>query len=224
MILFNYMPYRITPFVSDCFYHVYNRGVEKRQIFLLERDYQRFLQTIYYYQFSRPKPRFSNRERFKNKDFNQNPKIIDIACYCLMPNHFHLMVKQLKDGGVQEFLSKAINSYTKYFNTKHRRIGALFQGQFKAVSVDTDEQLIHLSRYIHLNPYSTGITKEWRNFPYSSIQEFIGNVTLPICNTRHILDFFSQTNSYKSFVADHASYALELGRIKHQLIDIDDED
>ncbi|MCL5020018.1 MAG: transposase [Patescibacteria group bacterium] len=217
------MPYRATPFVNDCFYHVYNRGVEKRQIFLIERDYQRFLQTLYYYQFIGPKPRYSTRLRFKNKEFDKNPKIVEIVCYCLMPNHFHLLLKQLKAGGIQEFLSKTINSYTKYFNTKHRRIGHLFQGQFKAVSVETDEQLLHLSRYIHLNPYVAGITKEWKDFSYSSIQEFIGNAVFPICETRYILDFFGKLNNYESFVTDYQSYALELGRIKHQLIDIDED-
>lgn len=216
------VPYRVTPFVNDSFYHVYNRGVEKRQVFLIERDYQRFLQTLYYYQFNGPKPRFSNRLRFKDKNFNKNQKIVEIVCYCLMPNHFHLLLKQLKNGGIQEFLSKAINSYTKYFNTKHRRIGPLFQGQFKAVGVETDEQLLHLSRYIHLNPYVAEITENWKNFPYSSIQEFIGNSVYPICVTRHVLDFFSKLNNYESFVTDYQSYALELGRIKHQLIDIDE--
>lgn len=216
------VPYRVTPFVNDSFYHVYNRGVEKRQTFLIERDYQRFLQTLYYYQFSGPKPRFSNRLRFKNKDFDRNPKIVEIVCYCLMPNHFHLLLRQNKDHGIQEFISKLVNSYTKYFNTKHKRIGALFQGQFKAVPIETDEQLIHLSRYIHLNPFVAEITSDWKNFSYSSIQEFIGTTANPFCETRYILDFFSKSNSYGSFISDHQSYALELGKIQHQLIDIEE--
>lgn len=215
------MPYRTTPFVNDSFYHVYNRGVEKRQIFMEDKDYQRFLQTIYYYQFNGPKPRFSTHKRFKIKDFDKNPKIVEIVCYCLMPNHFHLLLKQLKDNGIQEFLSKVTNSYTKYFNTKYKRVGPLLQGQFKAVSIETDEQLVHLSRYIHLNPFVAEITKDWKDFPYSSIHEFTGNSNLPICVTKYILDFFTSLTKYKSFITDHQAYALQLSKIQHLLIDKD---
>src|SRR3989344_7863223 len=167
------MPYRITPFETAGFYHIYNRGVEKRQIFLTERDYERFLQTLYYYQFSGPKPKFSNKYRFKNKEFDKNPKIVDLLAFCLMPNHFHLLIKQLGDGGTQEFLSKIANSYTKYFNTKHKRVGPLFQGQFKAVLIESDEQLIHVSRYIHLNPFVSELVSDLTIFPYSSYKYFL---------------------------------------------------
>lgn len=215
------MPYRITPLVNDSFYHIYNRGVEKRKIFMEDKDYQRFLQTIYYYQFSGPKPRFSTHKRFKIKDFDKSPKIVEIVCYCLMPNHFHLLLKQLKNNGIQEFLSKITNSYTKYFNTKNKRVGSLMQGQFKAVSVETDEQLVHLSRYIHLNPFVAEITKDWENFPYSSIREFTRNAIFSICVTDTILNFFTSLAKYKSFIADHQAYALELSKIQHLLIDED---
>lgn len=215
------MPYRITPFVNDNFYHIYNRGVEKRQVFMIDRDYERFIQTLYYYQFSGPKPRFSTRGRFRSNTFNKNPKIVEIICYCLMPNHFHLLLKQLGDNGIQEFLSKVINSYTKYFNTKHKRVGPLFQGQFKAVAIESDEQLLHLSRYIHLNPFVAEITKDWQNYPYSSITEFISNET-SMCSINEILAFFKNPEKYKSFVSDQEDYGLQLARIQHLLIDIDD--
>lgn len=215
------MPYRTTPFINEGFYHIYNRGVEKRQIFMEDSDYQRFLRIIYYYQFSGPKPRFSTHKRFKNKDFSSNPKIVEIICYCLMSNHFHLLLKQLKDNGIQEFLSKITNSYTKYFNTKYKRVGPLVQGQFKAVPVETNEQLAHLSRYIHLNPFVAGITKDWGQFQYSSISEFIGNAMFPICVSEYITSLFPNQAKYKSFITDHQSYALELSKIQHLLIDED---
>lgn len=186
---------------------------------MLDRDYQRFLQTLYYYQFDGPKPRFSTHNRFKIKDFSHNPKIVEIICYCLLPNHFHLLLRQLKAGGIQEFLSKVLNSYTKYFNTKTNRIGPLFQGQFKAVLVENDEQLLHLSRYIHLNPFVSELTKEWENFPYSSFPEFINLSSNSVCTTGHILNFFKGSQAYKDFVKDHASYAQELEKIKHLLIE-----
>lgn len=213
------MPCRFTPLVNESFYHIYNRGVEKRQIFMEDADYQRFLQTLNYYQFQGPKPRFSTHHRFKIKDFSKNPKIVEIICYCLMPNHFHLLLKQLKDNGIQEFLAKIANSYVKYFNTKYHRVGPLLQGQYKAIFVETDEQLVHLSRYIHLNPYVAEITKDWPSFPYSSAPEFLGVATFPICVTNHILNLFPNQAKYQSFIADYESYALELNQIKHLLID-----
>jgi len=215
------MPYRLTPFINDNFYHVFNRGVEKRKIFLNDGDYQRFLQTLYYYQFKGPKPRFSTHKRFRSQDFDKNPKIIEIACYCLMPNHFHLLIKQIKDGGVQEFANKISNSYTKYFNTKYKRIGPLFQGAFKAVPVETDEQLIHLSRYIHLNPYVSDLVENLESFLYSSYNDFIKGTENKLCNSTLILGFFKDVKDYKKFVKDQQSYALELERIKHLLIEED---
>src|SRR3989344_5381763 len=166
------MPYRNLTFENTAFYHVFNRGVNKQNIFDTKRDYERFLQTLVYYQYSGPKPKFSNQKRYKAKDFKNNSKITNLICYCLMPNHFHLLIQQANNNGVKEFMSKLANSYTKYFNTKHDRIGPLFQGEFKAVLIETDQQLVHLSRYIHLNPYVSEITKDLNIYPYSSFLEF----------------------------------------------------
>ncbi len=213
------MPYRVTPFVNDGYYHLFNRGVEKRVIFSNERDYQRFLETLYYYQFSGPKPQFSTRDRFKTNDFRNNPKIIEIICYCLMPNHFHLLIKQLKDRGIQEFMQKVINSYTKYYNTKHTRVGHLFQGAFKAVSVEHEEQLLHVSRYIHLNPYAGGLTNHLEEYPYSSYPHYIGLSQDKLCESEIVLNLFKRPGEYKEFVAVRGDYARELEQIKHCLLD-----
>lgn len=178
------MPYRFTPFVDQGFYHIYNRGVEKREIFSNEKDYQRFLAVLYYYQFGDPKPPFSQKRRllYQGLDFSKNPKPLEIICYCLMPNHFHLLIRQLRDGGIQKFMQKILNSYTKYFNTKHIRVGPLLQGAFKAVPIETDAQLVHVSRYIHLNPFVSNLSKELKTFPYSSYPSFIGLTNNPLCN------------------------------------------
>lgn len=213
------MPYRLIPFINEHYYHVFNRGVEKRKIFLDESDYKRFLQTLYYYQFSGPKPRFSTHKRFRLQDFNKNPKIVELTSYCLMPNHFHLLIKQIKNNGVQEIVRKVINSYTKYFNTRYKRVGHLFQGTFKAVPVETDEQLIHLSRYIHLNPYVDGLVKDVESFPYSSYFDLVREKENDFSNPRFILNFFKSIKDYQKFIEDHQSYALELEKIKHLLIE-----
>ena len=209
------MPYRVVPFVNDCYYHVYNRGTEKRQTFLSDRDYRRFLQTLYYYQFKGPKPRFSTHKKLKILNLEALPKIVEIISYCLMPNHFHLLLRQLSNGGISEFTSKVTNSYTKYFNTKQNRVGPLFQGQFKAVLVETDEHLAHLSRYIHLNPYVSDLTEDWQHYPYSSYIDFENSNPSNLVKPEIILKMFKGIQEYKKFVQDHADYAHELERIKH---------
>lgn len=215
------MPYRITPFVNQSYYHIFNRGINRQPIFSNDRDYQRFLATLNYYQFSGPKSRFSTHQRFRLKDFSNNPKIIEIIAFCLMPNHFHLLLRQLKDNGIVEFISKVLNSYTKYYNAKHRRSGSLLEGEFKAVLIETDEQLIHVSRYIHLNPYVSDLTHDLESFPYSSYQYYLGldNGNSLIPSTQPILEFFNNPKDYQKFIKDHQDYAKELEKIKHLLID-----
>ncbi|MDO8639062.1 MAG: transposase [Candidatus Daviesbacteria bacterium] len=213
------MPYRITPLVEGSVYHIYNRGVEKRIIFLDERDYQRFLQTLYYYQFMGPKPAFSARDKFQVKDFSNNPKIIEIISYCLMPNHFHLLIKQLNNNGISEFIGKVTNSYTKYFNTKHKRVGPLLQGVFKTVLVENDFQFLHLSRYIHLNPYVDKLVEDLESYKYSSYPQFIGLTLNRLSVPELILNQFNDGDDYKEFVVGHADYARELAHIKHLLIE-----
>lgn len=133
-----------------------------------------------------------------------------------MPNHFHFLLKQIAEDGISNFLSKFTNSYTRYFNTKHQRVGPLFQGAFKAVHIETDEQLIHLSRYIHLNPVSSIVIpkKDLLTYPWSSLPAYIHSNTR-IVNTVPVLNHFSSVEDYKLFQLDHISYAKELEKIKH---------
>ncbi|MBI4037393.1 transposase [Candidatus Daviesbacteria bacterium] len=213
------MPYRTTPLVSDHFYHIYNRGVEKRIIFTNEKDYQRFLKTLYYYQFIGPKPSFSKHLQIKVKYFSHNPKIVEVICYCLMPNHFHLLIKQTTENGISEFIGKVINSYTKYFNTKYKRVGPLFQGAFKTVLVENDFQMMHLSRYIHLNPYVSALAQNLQQYPYSSYNHFIGLTIDPLCVDDLILGYFKDRDEYRDFVEGHGDYAKELELMKHMLLE-----
>lgn len=215
------MPARFTPFVNDQFYHIYNRGAEKKTIFQNKRDYSRFLKTFVYYHFEGPKPKFSNFYKYKLFKPNPQKKIVDIICYCLMPNHFHFLVRQLKEGGISEFVAKLTNSYTKYYNTKYDRVGALLQGQFKAVLVESDEQLLHLSRYIHLNPISSFLVKKLADYQFSSYPEYINSTKDSICSKEVIMSFFKFPAGYRKFVSDQISYAQNLELIKHKLIDED---
>ena len=217
------MPGRSVPLVNGEFYHTYNRGNDKRNIFTQAWDYKRFQKTFYYYQFLGPKPSFS---KFSKSELNlfrpdQNQKIVDIICYCLMSNHFHFLLKQLRDNGISTFLSQISNSYTKYFNTKYNRVGGLLQGTFKSVLVESDEQLIHTSRYIHLNPVVSGLTKDLNSYQWSSYPEYLGGKGI-ICSLKGILDFFPSPKKYQEFVDAQIDYGTTLEILKHRTIDIDD--
>ncbi len=140
--------------------------------------------------------------------------------FCLIPNHFHLLVQQKSDNGISKFLRQVIDSYTRYFNTKYQRVGPLFQGTFKAVRIETNEQLVHVSRYIHLNPLTSYIVGEENiiKYSWSSMKDFIsGNAKL--VNSEIVLSNFKSANDYLKFVLDQAGYAKELAKIKHLAFD-----
>jgi len=223
------MPSRFTPLVTNYYYHVFNRGVNKQSIFEGIRSYKRFTNIIRFYNFVDYPLRFS---KFLLLSRDQRREIwnrlagtktyIDIISYCLMPNHFHILLKQNQDGGISKFLSVIQNSYTKYTNTKNERIGPLLQGQFKAVKIDSEEQLLHISRYIHLNPYSSAVVANLNflpNYEWSSFKEFITDQPYEICKKDVILDSFKSADEYKNFVLDNADYQKNLERIKHLVID-----
>lgn len=212
------MPGRIIPLVNGEFYHIFNRGTEKKNIYVQSRDFTRFQKTFYYYKFVGPKPRFSKFTKSNLFKPLLNEKLIEVICYCLMPNHFHFLVKQLKDKGISTFLSQLSNSYTKYFNLKYERIGPLLQGAFKAVRVVTDEQLVHVSRYIHLNPVVSGIVKKPEHYKWSSYLEYITK-NPSLCETDIVMNLFKSSEEYKKFVDDQIDYASQLEVIKHHLLD-----
>lgn len=212
------MPYRTVSLVNESFYHIFNRGVEKRTIFTDDRDKNRFLKTLSYYQYLGPKPRLSIFNPLIHKELKTD-KIIEIVAFCLMPNHFHLLLKQNHDKGISEFLSKLSNSYSKYFNTKHKRVGPLFQGEFKAVLVESDEQLLHLSRYVHLNPFVSGLVTNLRDYPWSSYLEYLHADPKRPGGVGSVLEFFKSPDEYERFVLDHQDYAQSLELIKHQILE-----
>lgn len=212
------MPYRTTPLVNGQFYHIFNRGVEKRRVFTDKREHSRFLKTIKYYQ-SESKIKFSQATP-EEKDYESQAKLVEVIAYCLMPNHFHLLLQQVQDNGISTFIRKLINSYTRYFNTKNDRIGPLFQGQFKAVRVESDEQLLHLTRYIHLNPLVGYVVKDLRSFEWSSYLDYINLGNNQICQRNTIEEFISLKH-YEQFVLDQVDYAKQLDQIKHLLMNCD---
>jgi len=212
------MPGRITPLVTNEYYHIYNRGSDKRSTYTQPRDYARFQKTFYYYQFSGPKSKFSQSTQSSLFKPLQNEKLVEILCFCLMPNHFHFLVKQLKENGISIFVSQLSNSYTRYFNVKYNRVGPLFQGAFKSVRIETEEQLIHVSRYIHLNPVVSGIAKRPEDYRWSSYAEYITQAPF-FCSIEEVISLFKISQKYKKFVEDQIDYARTLEFIKHSLLD-----
>lgn len=213
------MPYRTTPFVNGEFYHLYNRGLEKRIIFNGRRDYSHFTQALFYYAIQNPKPKFSVYRRTKIFPVDKTKKIVEIVCFCLMPNHFHLLVKQLKDGGISEFMRRFIHSVTKYRNIKYTKQGPIFPGMFKAIRIESDEQLVHLSRYIHLNPLVSYLVNNLDSYEWSSYGEYIGTKSERLCAKNEILAFFKSPEDYKKFVLDQAEYGKTLELLKHAAMD-----
>ena len=211
------MPSRTVPFVNDEYYHIFNRGVAKMPIFNNAFDYKHFINTFLYYQVDGPKPRFSFFRK-QPTTLENNVKIVDIICYCLMPNHFHFLLRQKKENGITEFVSKISNSYTKYFNVKNNRVGPLLQGEFKSVYVESNEQLLHLSRYIHLNPLIGYVVKELDSYRWSSYHEYLG-LKEGICSKDEVIGQFKSTKDYERFVLDQVDYARKLDFIEHQLLD-----
>lgn len=224
------MPGRKVPLVTDHVYHILNRGVASQPVFLTKRDYQRVMDTILYYQNQKPPLSYSHflrlptkqKSEFLTRLQNKRKFLVDIIALCLMPNHLHLLLKQLTKNGISVFMSNIANSYTRFFNTKNKRVGPIFQGKFKAVLIVTDDQLLHVSRYIHLNPYTSVVVKtlkELGKYPYSSLSEYLGWANTNFFQKEIVLEQFKDTNSYREFVFNRAEYQRELDQIKHLLLE-----
>ena len=218
------MPYRKIPIVSGEIYHVFNRSVAKQPIFLSKRDFSRAIECIKFYQRSDPPFRFSHYDRLpkEQKDqitkiINKTPPIIEILTYCLMPNHIHFLLKNLTENGIIKFMSNFQNSYAKYFNTKNERTGTLFQPMFQAVRIESDEQLLHVNRYIHLNPVTAYLVKsvsELEQYLWSSYPDYLSD-SEGFTNKEFILKYFKDISVYKQFVSDQVDYQRKLDAIKH---------
>lgn len=224
------MPIRNDPLVAGEIYHIVNRGVASMSIFINDRHYQRALETIFYYQHKNPPLRYSyffrqtqSAKTESSLKLNADKEYsVEIISYCLMPNHIHLLLKQTTDNGISEFMRKFSDSYTRYFNVKNKRIGPIFQGPFKSVRIETEQQLLHVSRYVHLNPYSSGLVKsinDLKQYPYSSLPEYLGKTNYSYCQKDTILNYFKKTNSYREFIFEQADYQRELAMIKHLLLE-----
>lgn len=221
---------RITPATNEI-YHVYNRGVDKRNVFMDDVDFLRFIHDLFEFNDEEPSPNinyhFSKASKSQQSQaqsmevklpyFGKNDRqprkfLVEIIAFCLMPNHFHLLIKQRVEMGISKFMSKLGTGYTNYFNQKYQRTGSLFQGSYKSIVVKDESHFIHLPYYIHANPLDLTMPN-WRNkeissvsraikslenYRWSSFLDYIGKKNFPSVTQREsLLGFFNGTDHYK---------------------------
>lgn len=162
-----------------------------------------------------------NQEAILSKLRQENKLLVELYAYCLMPNHFHLLVKQNHEAGISQFMRKAINSYSSYFNLAHKRSGPLLQGVFKAVRVETGEQLIHVSRYIHINPYVGHVVtrKKLSSYPWSSLMFYLDRTNSHFLNKEPVLSHFTSTEKYREFLLGEADYQRSRKKFEHLFLE-----
>jgi putative transposase len=206
-------------FNNESIYHIYNRGVEKRTLFLDKQDYYRFIHDLY--EFNDKKPAQNVYYRTKQNEIKSyetgthkiKEPLVEIYAFCLMPNHYHLMIKQITENGVSNFMKKLGVGYSMYFNQKYERSGVLFQGRFKAVKIEQERHFIHLPYYIHLNPlkivepkWENNKIKDWNkiisfldSYRWSSYLDYTGKRNFPSVIKKDFLSkFFGTPQKYRT--------------------------
>ncbi len=214
------MSLRKVSFAPGEYYHIYNRGNSKQTIFHDKDDYSRFMKLLF---LSNGTANF--KVYFVGKDiydFNRGQSLVNVGVYCLMPNHFHLLISQTDEGSVSKFMQKLSTGYSMYYNNKYKRTGTLFEGKFKSEHVRDDRYLKYLFSYIHLNPIKL-IEPEWKEngvknkhqaveflkqYPFSSYQEYLGNSRIQekIINVKTFPHYFLNKSLLRKEIFDWLSY------------------
>ncbi|KKT41944.1 MAG: Transposase [Candidatus Giovannonibacteria bacterium GW2011_GWA2_44_13b] len=192
-------------FVNGEFYHVYNRGTDKRVVFQDNEDFERFLQSMEVFNTTQPVGSLFEYA-FADKKEKRWPKLVNIVCYCLNKNHYHLIFEQLVEGGISEFMKRIGGGFTNYFNFKNHRSGILFQGRFKAAHIDSNEYLLHVSAYVSLN---NQVHRRKGDKYRSSWQEYLGRTDKALCFKDIILNQFKNKNEYRNFAENSLKSILE---------------
>ena len=225
-------------YVPGGFYHIYNRGVEKRNIFEDKQDYGVFLSYLKVYLTPKDIDKLQNTLSDSKVPWIEKDKVIKqlrlnnfsdeikLLAYCLMPNHFHLLVHQKSADGIDRLMNSLNTRYVVYFNKKHKRVGPLYQGVYKAVLVKTDEQLTHLSAYIHRNPAQSFSINDLQDMSFriltkqpSSFPEYLGQRKTSWIISKDILKFFSSSNTLTSYENFVISYIHKSPVIREKTID-----
>ncbi len=217
--------FRKDPFLTGEYYHLYNRGIDKRVIFKLKRDYERFMMLLYLAN-SNDSFRLDDILNKEHKTFSEvlilerGEPLVSIGAWCLMTNHFHLLIRQEIDGGITKFMRKLGVGYSMFFNIKYQRTGSLFGGLFKSKLIGTDDNYMRqLLGYIHINPLEIEFP-EWKNqikkssvdmkkflesYRYSSYQDYLGKdrVEKNIINPKAFPEYFENSKKFEDFVDNY---------------------
>jgi putative transposase len=206
---------------GEC-YHIFNRGVDKRKVFIDAKDYERYILSmilmndeqdglmIRWRNLKRSSPNVSLNE-FLRLNLRKRKKLVEIISYCCNQNHYHLILKQLREKGIERFMQRISTGYTMYFNEKNHRSGSLFQGRFKSTHIDSNELLLHLSVYVNCNSEIHGIEKS-EKYHWCSFPDYVGIRKYDILNVNKniILDQFADINAYKDFSVSNINYFKKL--------------
>lgn len=200
------MPSRniVKQFAPEAYYHVYNRGLNKQAIFIDDDDYRVFLNLL---------KRYMNDEPAKDNYGREYPWLhedLTLLAFCLMANHFHLLLFQRDKDAMTKLLRAVCSAYTTYFNKKYGRVGPLFQSNYKASHIIEDSYLLHISRYIHLNP------QDYEHWEFSSYKFYLGKANAGWIAPKPILEMF-EGDSYEMFMADYKGHKEALDEIKYEL-------
>lgn len=191
--------------VPQSFYHVYARGINRQRIFREPADFEKFLKLF---------ARYLSLEEAHNKIGLSFPNFynkLDLLAFCLMPNHFHLLVYQYQQKAMTEFMRSVLTSYSMYFNKKYKRSGPLFESRYKASLISDDAYLEHISRYIHMNP------RHWREYEYSSLPYYLQQVSDVWLRPGRITKLFSGPHEYITFLEDYQQNKEVMDILKHEL-------
>ena len=218
------MAIRKSKLATGDIHHVFSKSIMGFIVFNAASDFQRIRDLCGYYSVEKPYAKFSSYLKLKDKDnffkkyFKDNKLLVKIIAYCIMPTHIHLILKQENDQGISVFMNNILNGYTRYFNEKIRRKGPLWESRFKNVKVSTDEQLLHLTRYLHLNPNTAKLVESPEEWPYSSYREYLGKVEPDerICRQQDLIDI--GIPEYRRFVNSNKDYQRQLAQIKHLML------
>jgi len=216
---------RKEPLATGYVYHVFTKSIAGYRVFRSKADCSRMQEMMEFYSYQNPPVKFSIYRSLKRKKkkaileekLRSSNRIVEILAYCIMPTHLHLVLAQLDDNGISLYMKNLLNSYTRYFNTRNSRKGPLWQGRFKSVLVKSDEQLLHLTRYIHLNPTSDGLVEKPEDWLYSSYREYLDYGGHRICNYSPYLKV--SPDFYRRFVEERKDYQRSLSLIKELLLE-----
>ncbi|OGK21066.1 hypothetical protein A2866_01915 [Candidatus Roizmanbacteria bacterium RIFCSPHIGHO2_01_FULL_39_8] len=209
-------------FFNNKIYHVFNKSIARFNIFKLNENAYRFLEILDYYNDSAWKISLSKEKQLKHEFklddllfLNERP-IVKFISYCVMPDHYHIVVKVLDQTKICHYLNNIGNAYTHFLNTKLNRKGPLWQSPYKMVLIKTNEQLLHVTRYVHLNPTTAQLVQKPENWEFSSYRDFITDQKyLDIVNEISI----KRPHSYRTFVEDNQDYQTRIKLIKKVRID-----